>query len=508
MAKDALTLEKGAMHTVVVSDMHLSEAAPRNPSRPLWMAYKQREHFIDRDFAALLRHFEAENPDDGEPVEVVLNGDIFDFDNVIQLPAEPEGPVNWLARLRGLSSEEWMSRFKINCIIADHRVWFEALADFVRRGNRAVFVIGNHDGELHWPSVQQCIREALGFSERDEAVRFCSWFYISAGDTFISHGHQFDPNCASKDPIHPFIEVHGRPRVRVPFGDLAGRYMLNGMGYFNPHATENYIMSGWQYVRFFFRYMVRSQPLLIWSWFWSAVVTLFITLRDHLHAPMRDPLRVDDEVAEIAEQSNATPSMVRKIAALSVPSSCTQPIAVIRELWLDRGFLFLGILFLAWQVVLHINIAWPISPLWVFAALGLGIPPYLVYASRIKATVFDKPLLDEHRAELLHKITGAKHVVFGHTHNPVIEDVGPVRFVNGGFWSPAFAEPDCKTRIGTQTFVWLRPSPSGERVARLYEWPPGGDAPVPHALSAAQEQARHSERPGPASRPSSVTPAA
>ena len=59
----------------------------------------------------------------------------------------------------------------------------------------------------------------------------------------MSHGHLYDPYCTEKNPIDPLILVHGRPRVRVPFGDMAMRYMLNGMGYFNPHASENYIMS-------------------------------------------------------------------------------------------------------------------------------------------------------------------------------------------------------------------------------------------------------------------------
>jgi hypothetical protein len=55
-----------------------------------------------------------------------------------------------------------------------------------------------------------------------------------------------------------------------------------------------------------------------------------------------------------------------------------------------------------------------------------------------------------------------------------------VQYLNGGFWSPAFAEPDLKTRIGTQTFVWIRPSDTDDtREAALYEWPPGGSGPRP-----------------------------
>jgi hypothetical protein len=39
--------------------------------------------------------------------------------------------------------------------------------------------------------------------------------------------------------------------------------MLNGMGYFNPHASDNYIMTAQSYLRFFLKYMLRPQPLLI-----------------------------------------------------------------------------------------------------------------------------------------------------------------------------------------------------------------------------------------------------
>ena len=185
------------------------------------------------------------------------------------------------------------------------------LGAFIARGHRAVFIVGNHDVELYWPSVQRMICDALsaalpsniGEEEDDDPIVFCNWFYLSGGDTYVSHGHQYDPNCVVRDPIDPLIEVHGQPRVRIPFGDLAARYMLNGMGYFNPHQSENYIMSAVAYVRFFFRYMLRTQPLLIWTWLWGAYATLWISLRTHWLPAMRDPMLVDDKVRSIATQS-------------------------------------------------------------------------------------------------------------------------------------------------------------------------------------------------------------
>jgi UDP-2,3-diacylglucosamine pyrophosphatase LpxH len=475
------------LNTFVVSDMHLSEAHEPSEERPLWMAYKRREHFIDEEFASFLEHIERKA--DG-PIELVLNGDIFDFDAVTAVPSK-ERHIEWLERARGLGSEEWKSQFKMKVIIDDHQRFFEALGDFIRRGHRAIFVVGNHDVELYWTSVQRMICEALdvasplsiGDEASDEPVVFCNWFYLSGGDTYVTHGHQYDPNCVVRDPIDPMIEVGGKARVRIPFGDLAARYMLNGMGYFNPHQSENYIMSAVSYLRFFFRYMLRTQPLLIWTWFWGAYATLWTSLFTHWLPPMRDPLLVDDKVRAIATRSQATPSMVRKLNALHVPSATNNPFRIARELWLDRAFFLLIALFLAWQVVLHINIAWPISPLWVFVPALIFMLPYAAYASSVRPTAFQSPLLTERLAVLIFKITGARRVVFGHTHVPKCEQVGPVTLYNAGFWSKAFADPECTVRLGEQTFVWIRPAGDGQaRTAELCEWKAAEPSPV-RALS-------------------------
>lgn len=468
-------------HTVIVSDMHLSDTEPVDPKRPHWKAYKQEQFFFDDDFQRMLEHVgrEAEGP-----VELVLNGDIFDFDNITQLPHDPPSPLRWIYRLRGLASEQWMSLFKVDQIIDDHPIWFEALADFIRAGNHAVFVIGNHDVELYWPAVQERIRAALALPEElSPNLVFCDWFYVSGGDTYVSHGHLYDPYCTQKNPLNPLILVHGRPRVRVPFGNMAERYMLNGMGYFNPHATENFIMSATEYLSFFLKYIVRTQPFLLFTWFWSALATLILTLRDFWRPAMRDPLLVDEKTQGIAERAKATPPMVRKLNALNVPSACTDPIKIAKELWLDRGLLFLLTVYVAFQLVLAVNFVIPISVWWIFLAIALLFPMFLFYSFKVRSGVFVDPLMTENRAQLINRITGAKFVVFGHTHIPVDEHVGPIRYLNGGSWSPAFAEPTCQTRIGTQTFVWLKPAGNRERAPAIFEWPPGGDAPVRHTIT-------------------------
>ena len=472
------------MHTFVLSDMHLSDAEPVDPKRPLWRAFRGKKHFVDDDMIALARHAAQVAESEDDTAELVLNGDVFDFDPVVQMPDPPPPAIHWLARLRGLGTEQWMSAFKMQCILADHQPLFAALGEFVARGHHVVFVIGNHDLELIWPEVQRQIRAAMRLDEASAArVRFCEWFYLSEGDVYVSHGHHYDPYCVPNDAINPLILVRGVPRVRLPFGDVANRYMLNGMSYFNPHATANYIMSGVQYVKFFFKYMVRDQPFLLWTWLWSAAVTLLITLAEFLRPALRDPMTVEDKVQGIAERARATPAMVRQLAAVDVPSAATNPLMIARELWLDRAFLFLAMVYAAWQIVLLINFAWPISTWWVLAPFALLFPLYLSYSFQVKPEPFAYPLLTPERAEWIWRITGARYAVMGHTHLPEVAEIGPMQYCNAGFWSPAFSEPECKARIGTQTFAWLRPA-GAERVLALWEWPPGATAPKPYVVGA------------------------
>jgi len=73
-------------HSFVVSDIHLSDAQPMDPSRPLWKRFKGRDLFVDRCFGRFLEH--AESLSEG-PAELILDGDTFDFDSVMDLPERP-----------------------------------------------------------------------------------------------------------------------------------------------------------------------------------------------------------------------------------------------------------------------------------------------------------------------------------------------------------------------------------------------------------------------------------
>ena len=459
---------KTARYTAIISDLHLCETEPVHPRFPLWKKYKTKEFFFDTVFADFLAMLEKKAG--GESVELILNGDIFDFDSVTRLPVEPPYKVGWLEACRGLAPHEEKSLYKIREIFTDHDVFVVALKDFLARGNRVVFIIGNHDLELHFPSVQKEILMRLAVE--DDCVRFCEWFFISNGDTLIEHGNQYDPYCVCQDQINPFVRKGHRIELRVPFGNLATRYLINGMGYFNPHVDTNFIMSTKEYIVFFFKYMSRSQPLLIWTWFWGAVVTLFQTFFDRLLPSIRDPMMVEEISEEIARKSNATPGMVRQLRTLAVAPAANSPWLLAKELWLDRALILLFAAYLVGNVYFVVNEMVQMSPLWFAIPVVLFLPPFIFYAQVVGSNVVSFKEPQERILMNSSWITGVNRVVYGHTHITRHEVVGGVEHLNSGCWSPAFIDVECTKSVDQKTYVWISPCNRGDREAQLIAYEP------------------------------------
>ncbi len=457
-----------ATFTAVVSDLHLCEAEPINPRHPLWKKFKSKEFFFDNEFLTFLKFIDTEAA--GRQVELILNGDIFDFDSITSRPEQPGYHVSWLETRRGLDAEKEKSIYKIEVILRDHPVWIEALAWFIREGHRVVFVIGNHDIEINWIDVQKKILDILQLSnEERRQVRFVEWFYISNKDTLIEHGHQHDPFCANKDPVNPVVVDYNRIMMRLPFGDLACRYLSNGMGFFNPHVDANYLLSAWGFTKVYFRYMLRAQPLLIWTGFWSTVITFVQTIRHGTMRTMQNPLTIEDRIDEIAKKSNATPRMVREMQQLFIQPISESPWKILKELWLDRAFIFLLGFFLLLYVFLLVDKIYDISFYWMLVPVAILFPPYFIYSRNVQsyASLYKKP--DEEILAMAGMITSTKRIIYGHTHILRHEVIGAIEHLNPGTWSPAFLDVECTQRIGQQAFVWIAPNLEGARTAKLLQ---------------------------------------
>ena len=465
-----------SVNTIIVSDLHLCDAEPPHPRNPLWKRFKRPRHFVDRSFSDFLEHVQRKliRNDGAVPIELVLNGDIFDFDSVMQAPGHFE--ATWLEKKRGLASEEEKSRYKLSVILRDHAVWLSAVREFVMNGNRLVFVIGNHDMELHWPSVQQDFLRALDLpKDRVEAVRFCEWFYISNEDTLIEHGNQYDAYCLASNPIHPLIRKGSKVYVRLPFGNLAGKYMLNGMGLMNPHVDSSFIKSSFkEYFVFYYRYMMRTQPLLFWTWLWSAFVTLLYSLADGFLPAMRDPLTVPTRIADISSRAKATPMMVLSLRELHAHPAIFNPVKILRELWLDRALLLGLMVFGSFQAFSVMNVFVTVSVWWFIVPLAIMIPVFMSYAQSVDSEVDKTQTASFEMVPLSARIAKVSRVIHGHIHRERHSWIENIEYLNTGTWSPAFRDVECTQPFGRKCFAWIKPQGTGGRTSELYEWTDSG----------------------------------
>lgn len=459
--------------TAIISDLHLCEAQKPDPKHPLWKKYKTREFFFDEEFKNFLQHIIEKAK--GRKIELILNGDIFDFDSCMAFPKNAPYKVSWIEKKCGLFPQEIKSSYKIRRILQDHKVWVKALSDFIRKGHHVVFIVGNHDLELHYKIVQDNIIESLNLSQEDShLIRFCSWFYISNQDTLIEHGNQYDPYCLCQNPISPMVQRLNRVEVRIPFGNLTCRYMVNQMGFFNPHADSNFIMTVKEYIKFFFKYMAKAQPFLLLTWFISSAMVLIDSFIYALLPAMKDPLTIEGRIESIARHANATPRMVREMKELAVYPAAFNPLLISKELRIDRAFIVLLVFVIIYMLFANIKLFFDISFLWIFLPLALFIPLFMFYSRNFQSQVYNYKSPKMRIFHIASQITRVKRIVYGHTHCWMHKFFGKIEHLNSGTWSPAFSDVECTKPFYKRTFVWIEQTKGRQdRVAMLYEFKKG-----------------------------------
>lgn len=447
--------------TAIISDLHLTDPEPpRHRTRskhPLWKKFKTKDFFIDESLIQFLGHIQ--DLAKGQKIELILNGDIFDFDSVMSLPDKAIFNINWLETRRGLFPRQERSVFKIKIILEEHKKFIDALGDFIRAGNDLVIIPGNHDVELHFAEVQSEILKSLKLSEEQlKQVRFTDWFYISNNDTLIEHGHQQDPYCMCENPLNPFLLEYNELSIRLPFGNVACRYIMNGLGLFNPHVEKNYIMSISGYLKFFFKYLITAQPGIIWTWLWGATATLWHVTADRFAEPYRGPISNERRVYEAAIKSQTSPAVVRELQELFASPAASDPILIAKELWLDRLFLiiigFISLYFLG----SFLQTITSISFWWIFVPFSLLVPFFLFYARSVTSLVSQYKEPSESLLTKQAEVSGVRRIIYGHTHIARHEFYGMVEHLNSGSWSPAFTNVECTESIEKNTYVWIAPS--------------------------------------------------
>lgn len=177
---------------LVVSDFHMS-------SGPITREHRVNpfENFFQDDQFADFLDFYSKGSYRSRPVELVINGDFFEFIDTYLDDVDPYCPY-----------EEDECR-KLEMIFRGHPRVFTALRHFLKKKNRTVtFIVGNHDQSLLFPRVQKMVRDRIG-----HPVSF-KCFEYRVGEVLIQHGNQLEG-------------VFGAIREPYFLADRTGRRYLN-----------------------------------------------------------------------------------------------------------------------------------------------------------------------------------------------------------------------------------------------------------------------------------------
>lgn len=204
------------MPTLVVSDVHLATVGAPGRAPP----HRQPSAQVDEDLADLVRGCIAAG---ARGVDVVLAGDVFDFDAPDFGPDAGDGttPDGAAARLVA--------------ILDDHPAVVDALHAVLATGGRVVVLPGNHDAALVFPEVRRVLTSALAAGARGQLpgrVAFRAWFHLTPGGLYVEHGHLYDAWCTLADPLG------ASGRIEPTIGSVLARRLAATFPCADPYAVD------------------------------------------------------------------------------------------------------------------------------------------------------------------------------------------------------------------------------------------------------------------------------
>lgn len=492
---------------VVVSDLHLSEGCRSETGK----FAPTEDFFFDEHFARFLERIGSAAT---ESIHLIINGDLFDFLQVMITHAEIEAssyladqPLNVREYIHkyGAKTDEKSTIMKLDKIARGHQVFFGALGQFIAAGNRLTVVIGNHDIELFWPGVQARFRELLRVEEfattaADGAVladniEFSSWMFYDRDYMFyVEHGNQYEVLNSFRYGLFPVLS-RKQSEINLPFGSLVVRYLLNQIEEINPFADN--IKPNTKYVAWAFR----NNPLgfkRLLKLLGQFIVMVAKSYRrsgrlssysacDLIKFQEESDRRIEDlsQRYDITGDLTSADHPLRRILALH-----KLPINDSKRRFLWRGFLsYLDVLlFLLGGVCAGIfvvsvgifgfsSVASTVLLIGVILALFSGNILYSVGSSmskeNLQAVTAIKRVMDESGNPV-------RYLTFGHTHQPEIEKVGEDgAYFNTGTWGVIFSDQDALIKEKGQFAALVLDEPGS--APRLVRWNDGlGDLePLP-----------------------------
>lgn len=475
---------------VLVSDVHLNEILvegdPRVP--PGWWQYKMRASAQDAELAGFLEAIDARRPAWFERSVIVFNGDTFDFDTCFSTPpGHPHRP-------EGLPPTVPGSVYKMRRMLGDHPGFVVALAAFLARGNRVVFVLGNHDRELHFAEVQAVMRELVAAAAPvgraaavAAAIAFEPWFVHVPGVLYAEHGNQYDATCSYRDVLDPSVAPdRDHPlELETPFGSLLGRHTLCRLGTFNPYNDESFILSLGGYVAHWRRFYIGKRPFFraYLAATWRGLRELRgrrkrqLAPREVSPAP-RGPEAIARTEAYLryARDKRVDPGFIARQLRLSSQPIVDRLRLLLHEVWVDRFAFLLAaaailvagvVLVRQWYQVLLLLLLLP-GIFFVMRAMGRGS---LALQERARWGLV---------AESIAEALAVPVVAFGHSHRPERRPLTHGgRYYNLGSWAPVLPSDRGSTLARARRYLVVRPDANGRVHVVFARW--GGPEAEPEA---------------------------
>jgi len=191
---------------LVISDCHLSAGhqfeSRKNP---------HEDFYFDDELVDFIEYFSKKAYGPDIDLELIINGDFFDFLN-----------VPYRGEFEEMITEQF-ALYKLECILAGHPKVFQALRNFLTLPNKKLtFNIGNHDAELFFKKVRDRIIEFLAPSDEKNKVEIIydkEWIDLPGG-VQIHHGNQLEA-VHWFDYENPFIKRDdGEPILALPWGSF------------------------------------------------------------------------------------------------------------------------------------------------------------------------------------------------------------------------------------------------------------------------------------------------
>jgi len=486
---------------VVVSDLHLGRGM--NPKTRRF--YRLEAFFYDDDFEQFCRWLIEDAAARKTTFKLVFNGDTFDLLRIE--PEQPQPGASMSMRLYGPESTPATAAYTMADILHGHAAFVRAIARVLHAGHRVVFLPGNHDLEIQWQPVQNCIRRTLLKQVRElsseadaeragECILFEPWFHHEPGRIWIEHGNQYDPDNAFTYQLRSNIDIEAAAQTEQdsPIGSFFQRYLYNQFG-----SITFIVPSGRANVRYF-RWLLINKPRLLANVATSHFPFLLQVLRRIAKSGRTtDRLRQlhEAQLDELAESSGLGETL-HQIDRLKVVhgSAAVFGKGIIRRVLKAVGlavlltFMVAGLWFAGFQAITEMQAGFGLKAV-LFLGLNLifllltiaGLAFLLLRTPATKPQ--DRPLRDA--AGFISQALNVPIVTFGHTHDEVVfplskDTVEAAKrepwYFNTGTWIAVFTHDQLLPRERVQ-YTFLRVIGNE---AELVYWSPGRHQSVPVVL--------------------------